>query len=142
MGAGLALRQGVRNSAKANPKAEAVHFRLRRSLDDLACARRDGSARIDSSATILRPNFFMENFSEGFLAAGVREQNAIYLAAGDGKTSFISVKDIASVAVAALRQSQTGREIDLTGPEALDHFEVAIDHQQSLGPHCGVSLVD
>ncbi len=26
MGAGLAVRQGVRNPSKANPKAEAVHF--------------------------------------------------------------------------------------------------------------------
>jgi uncharacterized protein YbjT (DUF2867 family) len=75
--------------------------------------------------TILRPNFFMENFSEGPQASGIREQNAIYLAAGHGKTSFISVKDIATAAVAALKQSLTGVELDLTGPEALDHFEVA-----------------
>jgi len=82
---------------------------------------------IDSGVpyTILRPNFFMENFSEGPQATGIREQNAISLAAGDGKTSFISVKDIANVAVAAIKQSLTGVEIDLTGPEALDHFEVA-----------------
>jgi uncharacterized protein YbjT (DUF2867 family) len=82
---------------------------------------------IDSGVpyTILRPNFFMENFSEGPQASGIREQNAIYLAAADGKTSFISVKDIAAVAEAALKQSLTGVELDLTGPEALDHFEVA-----------------
>lgn len=82
---------------------------------------------IDSGVpyTILRPNFFMENFSEGPQADGIREQNAIYLAAGDGKTSFVSVKDIASVAVGALKQSLTGIEVDLTGPEALDHSEVA-----------------
>ncbi len=47
--------------------------------------------------TILRPNFFMENFSAGFLASSIRKQHAIYLAAGDGKTSFISVEDIAAV---------------------------------------------
>ena len=40
--------------------------------------------------TIVRPNFFMENFSGGPQASGIREQNAIYLAAGDGKTSFVS----------------------------------------------------
>ena len=67
----------------------------------------------------------MENFSAGFLASSIREQNAIYLAAGDGKTSFISVEDIAALVVAALQQSLTGKEIDLTGPEALDHFQVA-----------------
>ena len=82
---------------------------------------------IDSGVpfTILRPNFFMENFSAGFLLAGIRERNAIYLAAGDGKTSFISARDIASSVVAALQQRLTGREFDLTGPAALDHVEVA-----------------
>jgi uncharacterized protein YbjT (DUF2867 family) len=82
---------------------------------------------IDSGVpyTILRPSFFMENFSEGFLASSIRQQKAIYLAAGDGKTSFISVKDIAAVVIVALQQSLTGTEIDLTGPAALDHFEVA-----------------
>ncbi len=75
--------------------------------------------------TILRPNFFMENFSEGFLAGGIRGQNGIFLAAGDGKTSFISAVDIAAVAVAAVQKQLTGEELDLTGPEALDHTEAA-----------------
>lgn len=75
--------------------------------------------------TILRPNFFMENFSEGFLAAGIRDQGAIYLAAGDGKTSLVAAQDIAAMVVAALQHGLTGKEIDLTGPEALDHTEVA-----------------
>ena len=82
---------------------------------------------IDSGApyTILRPNFFMENFSAGFLASSIREQHAIYLAAADGKTSFISVADIAAAVAAALTSSLTGKEFDLTGPAALDHAEVA-----------------
>ncbi|MCX7867173.1 SDR family oxidoreductase [Limisphaera sp. VF-2] len=74
--------------------------------------------------TILRPNFFMENFSTGFLAPMVR-QGGIWLAAGDGKTSFISVEDIAAVAVAVFRKDSPPRECNLTGPEALDHAEVA-----------------
>lgn len=74
--------------------------------------------------TILRPNFFMENFSAGFLAPMVR-QGAIYLAAGEGRTSFISVADIAEVAVKALVQGLVGRAYNLTGPEALDHAAVA-----------------
>jgi uncharacterized protein YbjT (DUF2867 family) len=75
--------------------------------------------------TILRPNFFMENFSEGFLSGGIKEQNGIFLAAGDGKTSFISVRDIAASVVAAFQTPLAGREFDLTGPEALDHAEIA-----------------
>ncbi len=75
--------------------------------------------------TILRPNFFMENFSEGFLSAGIRERGVIALAAGDGKTSFISAGDIAATVVSAFERNLTGQEYDLTGPEALDHAEVA-----------------
>ena len=82
---------------------------------------------IDSGVpyTILRPNFFCENFSEGPQAGTIQGQNAIFLAAADGKTSFISVKDIADVAVAAIQQAATGQEVELTGTEALDHNEVA-----------------
>lgn len=75
--------------------------------------------------TILRPNFFMENFSQGFLAGGIKAAGGIFLAAGDGKTSFISVRDIAAVALAAFEKPLTGQELDLTGPEALDHAEAA-----------------
>lgn len=75
--------------------------------------------------TIARPNFFMENFSEGFLSTGIREHAAIHLAAGDGKTSFISVNDVAAVVVEVLRRQLVGRELDLTGPEALDHSDAA-----------------
>lgn len=75
--------------------------------------------------TILRPNFFMENFSEGFLAGGIKAQGAIYLAAGDGKTSFISVQDIAAAVLAAFERSLVGEEFDMTGPAALDHAEAA-----------------
>lgn len=75
--------------------------------------------------TILRPNFFMENFSEGFLSEGVKQRGVIAVAAADGKTSFISVEDIAAAVVSALERELAGQEYDLTGAEALDHAEVA-----------------
>ncbi len=75
--------------------------------------------------TILRPNFFMENFSEGFLSAMIKGQNGIFLAAGDGKTSFISVRDIAAAALVSFRKPLTNQEFDLTGLEALDHSDAA-----------------
>jgi uncharacterized protein YbjT (DUF2867 family) len=74
--------------------------------------------------TILRPNFFMENFTTGFLAPMIA-QGGIYLAAGDGRTSFISVDDIAAVAATAFAKAQYGTEYNLTGPAALDHGQVA-----------------
>ena len=179
VGAGLAVRQGVRNPSKADPVAEVIHLDYAESstispaVEDISAlvlmappldsnapallgpvvkAAKGAGVRhvvlisafgvnhneqapmrivehlvIDSGVpyTILRPNFFMENFSAGFLAPSIREQHAIYLAAGDGKTSFISVEDIAAAVTAALKQSLTGKEIDLTGSAALDHVKVA-----------------
>jgi uncharacterized protein YbjT (DUF2867 family) len=77
------------------------------------------------SYTILRPNFFMENFSTGFIAPMIKHQNGIFLAAGDGKTSFISTKDIAEVAMKAFSEAHYGKEYNLTGPKALDHTQAA-----------------
>jgi uncharacterized protein YbjT (DUF2867 family) len=74
--------------------------------------------------TILRPNFFMENFSTGFLAPMLK-QGGIFLAAADGKTAFISVVDIAQVAAVAFAKGLAAKEYNLTGPEALDHKAVA-----------------
>lgn len=74
--------------------------------------------------TIVRPNFFMQNFSTGFLAPMVKH-GGIFLAAADGRTSFISVADIAEVAVGAFVNGLVSKEYNLTGPEALDHNQVA-----------------
>lgn len=74
--------------------------------------------------TILRPSFFMENFSTGFLS-GMVQGGTIYLNAGEGKTGFISTVDIAAVAVQALLdEKHNGQAYGLTGAEALDHHEV------------------
>lgn len=74
--------------------------------------------------TFLRPNFFMENFSSGFLAQMI-EQGGIFLAAADGKTSFVSVDDIATVAFSSFSDKLYGKAYTLTGPQALDHAEAA-----------------
>ena len=76
--------------------------------------------------TSLRPNWFLENFSEGFFAPTIVEQNAIFMAAGDGKVSFIGSEDIAAAAVRVLTMPETPEAgYDLTGPEALTFDEVA-----------------
>ena len=75
--------------------------------------------------TILRPNFFMENFSTGFAVPMIKHHGGIFLAAAGGKTSFISTTDIAAVAVTAFAKNLDGEEYDLIGPAALDHYEVA-----------------
>lgn len=74
---------------------------------------------------IIRPNWFMQNF-QTFWVQGINEQGKILLPAGSAKTSFIDARDIAEVAARLLTtHDQDGRDFDLTGPEALDHDEVA-----------------
>ncbi len=74
--------------------------------------------------TILRPNFFMENFTAGFFAPMIAG-GKIFIPAGDSKTSFISVSDIAKVTAAIFREKRYGTEYNLTGPEALSYGEAA-----------------
>ena len=83
--------------------------------------------------TILRPNFFMENFSAGFIAPMITQAGAFFLAAEDAKTSFISVADIAAVAAAAFSEGLTGKEFNLTGPRALDRTEAATIISEAAG---------
>ncbi|MDP2896168.1 MAG: SDR family oxidoreductase [bacterium] len=83
--------------------------------------------------TILRPNFFMENFSAGFVSPMIKSQGSIFLAAGEGKTSFISTQDIAEVAATAFAKKLFGKEYNLTGPDALDHTEVARIISRAIG---------
>lgn len=75
---------------------------------------------------VLRPSWFMENFTEAFHALTIRDESAIYTATGDGRVAFISADDIAQSAFAALtavRPSNT--DFVLTGPRAISYDEVA-----------------
>ena len=74
--------------------------------------------------TILRPNFFMENFTSGWIAPMIAS-GKISVPAGDAGTSFISVEDIARVAAVCFEEKRYGEECDLTGPESLTYGEAA-----------------
>ncbi|MCB0196651.1 MAG: SDR family oxidoreductase [Anaerolineae bacterium] len=77
--------------------------------------------------TILRPNWFMQNFAPGFLLPMIQQGGTIYLPTDDAKTSFIDARDIAAVAAAALtEEGHAGKEYTLTGGEALSYGEAAI----------------
>ncbi|MCB9100266.1 MAG: SDR family oxidoreductase [Anaerolineales bacterium] len=77
--------------------------------------------------TILRPNWFMQNFSPGFLLPMIQQGGTFYLAAADSKTSFIDTRDIAAVAATALTEAgHAGQEYALTGSEAYSYSEAAV----------------
>ena len=82
--------------------------------------------------TIIRPNFFAENFTTGFLAP-MAASGKISVAAGAGKTSFISTADIAAVVTAAFTEGPHRRQHNITGPAALNYSEVATLLGQALG---------
>lgn len=80
----------------------------------------------------LRPSFFAENFSESY-GGSIKSEGAIYLPAGKGKSGFVTASDIGEVAAVALLGDTTGEAWTLTGPESLDHDEVAELFTRELG---------
>ncbi|RFU74760.1 agroclavine dehydrogenase [Trichoderma arundinaceum] len=78
--------------------------------------------------TILRPTWFMENFSHpGELQhSALQNESKIYSAAGDGKIPFISTHDVARVAFLALTNEKSyNTDYVLLGPELLTYDGVA-----------------
>ncbi len=73
--------------------------------------------------TIVRPNWFAQNFSETFWSPGIRA-GVLALPTGDGATAFVDAEDIADVVAAALtRDGHDGQTYELTGPRALTFGE-------------------
>lgn len=81
---------------------------------------------------VLRPNWFADNFHTYWLH-GI-QTGTIAVPAGEGKSSFIDVRDIAASAVAALTNDRfNGQAFNLTGPAALSYAEAAALLSQALG---------
>lgn len=90
-------------------------------------------------ATVLRPNWFAENFYGS--VPTITGQGAIYGSAGQGKVAFVDSRDTAAAAIAVLTgDGHAGRDYVLTGPAALTFEQAAA----SLGAGIGrpVSYVD
>ncbi|MFJ3881656.1 NAD(P)H-binding protein [Streptomyces sp. NPDC090077] len=76
---------------------------------------------------VLRPSWFMQNFTGGHLhAESIRTEGVIRTATGTGRVGFVDADDIAAVAVRALTDVRApGTDLVLTGPEALGYDDVA-----------------
>jgi uncharacterized protein YbjT (DUF2867 family) len=84
------------------------------------------------AAAILRPTWFLDNFTTGSFR-GMTEAGELRLPAGDSKIPQIDVRDVADVAVAALAADGPTGVLPLTGPEAVDHHQLAAALSEGLG---------
>ena len=84
----------------------------------------DLAARPSLTSTVIRPAWFMEDFSETFLRP-VNDEIAV--PAGAGAEAYVSVEDIAAVAAVTLTDPgrHAGRAYAPTGPQALTMAEAA-----------------
>jgi uncharacterized protein YbjT (DUF2867 family) len=82
--------------------------------------------------TILRPAWFMQNFSETFLQP---INGVIMVPTGNGSEAFIDAEDIAAVAATTLADpaAHAGAAYSLTGPQALTVFEAAALISEATG---------
>lgn len=82
----------------------------------------------------VRPGFFMQNLS-GIHSVEIKEKNEIFVPAGKSKTSFIDASDIGLATAILLHEPKKYKNTahTITGPEALDYFQVADILSKVLG---------
>ncbi|MFI9235487.1 NmrA family NAD(P)-binding protein [Streptomyces sp. NPDC053079] len=84
---------------------------------------------------VLRPSWFMQNFTDQHLHAdSIRSHGTILTATGDGRVAFVDADDIAAVAVHALTdETLPADDLVITGPEALSYDDVAAVMTKVMG---------
>ncbi len=95
----------------------------------------DLARRSSLGHSIVRPSWFMQNFSESFFAPSINGDGVIPAPTGDGAEAFVSAEDIAAVAAATLLDpaAYAGAQLDITGQEALTMAEVAATISAAAG---------
>ena len=86
---------------------------------------------------VLRPTWFMENFSEQQYLPSIRDEDRILTATGEGRVPFVSAEDIADVAYRALVDERS-HDTDhlILGPELFCYDEVCYSLLVSLVLDC------
>ncbi|MFE1560773.1 NAD(P)H-binding protein [Streptomyces sp. NPDC058734] len=116
----LARAAGVRRAvllsassvAEGGPAVGRVHAELPDVFDEWA---------------VLRPSWFMQNFTGGHLhARSIRTEGVVRTATGTGRVGFVDAEDIAAVAARALTGVRApNTDLVLTGPETLGYDDIA-----------------
>ncbi|MDA8372417.1 MAG: NAD(P)H-binding protein [Nocardiopsaceae bacterium] len=83
--------------------------------------------------TIVRPDWFAQNFDEGVFRPAVMAKELV-LPLGGIRQAFVDADDIAAVAAAALtEEGHAGRSYELTGPDALSFAEALAAISRAAG---------
>lgn len=74
--------------------------------------------------SVLRPSYFMQNFTEGHHGAQIIREGTMITATGSGRVGFVDADDIAEVGVRALIDHQPhNTDHIITGPHSLTYAE-------------------
>ncbi|HET6857792.1 MAG TPA: NAD(P)H-binding protein [Streptomyces sp.] len=118
------VRRAVLLSSSAIPMGGPAVGRVHRALPDLF-----------SEWAVLRPSWFMQNFTGGHAhARTIRADGTIRTATGRGRVGFVDADDIAAVAVHALTGARApNTDLIVTGPQALSYDDIAATLTQVTG---------
>jgi len=84
--------------------------------------------------THVRPNFFMQMLAAPPLCHEIAWKGTLSLPLGGARVAYVDADDVAAVLVRALLdRSLSGRGVDVNGPVALDHGEVAARISRAAG---------
>lgn len=101
--------------------------------EDGALASEESVTHSGLAWTIVRCNWFNQNFNESFFLRPVLD-GCIAIPAGDALEPFVDADDIADVAVAALTEpGHDGQVYELSGPRLLGFHEVAKEISAATG---------
>lgn len=92
--------------------------------DNSSVVTEESLRRLPVAWTILRPTWFLDNFTTGSFQA-MTAAGELRLPAGDGRIPFVDVRDIADLATASLSPDGPEGILPVTGPAAVGHHEVA-----------------
>ena len=111
----------------------------------LETAKRDCEKRLLSSRmriTILRPSYFMEMWLSPALGFDPANGRARIYGSGEGKVSYISVRDVVAFALAvAANPSHPSAILEMGGPEALSQLDAVGIFERTLGGKVEVDRV-
>ena len=103
----------------------------------LANAKRDVERRLEESTlgyTVLRPSFFMELAFSPMLGFDVANGKVVVYGSGENPISFVSIRDVAAFAIAAVQTTAAARRMfEIGGPEPLTQRQAIAIFEELTG---------